>query len=108
MGQMKTIRKADWVARPLLAPSGDRYTPGSFQEERELLSSGYGLAPVDQPADTTTPDATAAPDAAAVPAAEPEAPVVDTPVPADEVPAPAPAPQTISKAKAARSNGESK
>ncbi|APE11010.1 hypothetical protein BO226_18890 [Rhodococcus sp. 2G] len=102
MGQMKTIRKADWVARPLLAPDGRSYTPGSFREERELLSSGYGFAPVDQPADT------AAPDAAAVPAPELEAPVADAPVPDDETPAPAPTPQTTSKAKAARSNGESK
>ncbi|BDB62356.1 hypothetical protein [Rhodococcus sp. RDE2] len=109
MGQMKTIRKADWAPRPLLAPDGRSYTPGSFREDRELRSRGYVPAPVDNgdpvPAGDTPVDAvTAAPESAPADVAAAEI-VAAAPEPEQ---APAPAPQTTSKAKAARSNGESK
>ncbi|MGU3587484.1 hypothetical protein ACLBYD_30635, partial [Rhodococcus sp. C26F] len=111
MGQMKTIRKADWAPRPLLAPDGRSYTPGSFREERELLSSGYAPAPVDTgdpvPAgDTAVDPATTAPESAPADAAAEAVVAAPEPAPAAEQ---MPAPQTTtSKAKAARSNGESK
>ncbi|MDV2474237.1 hypothetical protein F8M49_30100 [Rhodococcus zopfii] len=84
MGQMRTISKADWTPRELVAADGRRYTPGSFREERELLASGYTLAPHEppvptQPAAAEQPEplpTTAAPPAA-VPEPEPEAPADD-------------------------------
>ncbi|MBH0121561.1 hypothetical protein I0Q12_19420 [Rhodococcus sp. CX] len=83
MGQMRTISKAGWTPRELVAADGRRYTPSSFREERELLASGYTLAPPEPPAATepaapaTTAPATTAPATTAT-KPEPEAPAGDT------------------------------
>lgn len=76
MGTMPTFNAKDWQPVTLVSPDGRTYTPGDHTEHRQLLASGYRVAPVDDgrplpvgnvpiDASTAAPDSTPADDAAA-------------------------------------------